>query len=63
MTHQELQKLLALHRARLQRAKLILDRYYYELEENDTVDYWTNEFIKEKQIIDWLLTQEADDQQ
>ena len=46
----------------MERAKRVLDNYYYELEEKNEETRWLNEYIKHKGIIEKLEREKPDDE-
>ncbi|ARK08897.1 hypothetical protein A6C57_00440 [Fibrella sp. ES10-3-2-2] len=58
MTRKNLDLLLTTHRAQRDRAKAMLDQYYYQLEEQNQEEKWLNLYIQHKQIVE-LLEQET----
>lgn len=65
MTRKQIEVLIKLHTARLNRAIAILNEQYQEFEEDENqanYDFWIGEFRRENQIIEWLRQQTPDDE-
>jgi hypothetical protein len=62
MTKQELQEMIATHRAQMERAKRILDEYYYELEARGEETRWLNDYIRHRKFVAELELEIPDDE-
>ncbi|GAA4458307.1 hypothetical protein GCM10023189_30340 [Nibrella saemangeumensis] len=62
MKKKDLQNLIKTHEALYARAKTILDEHYAELEAQDKHMQWVKEWLKQKEILEWLRQQKPDDE-
>jgi hypothetical protein len=62
MTRKQIDNLIRIHETQRDFAKAYLDKYYYELEEDDYETEWLERYIYHKRVVEELKKEQAEDE-